>query len=284
MEYFKGKKLIVTSLLICIVFILLGIFMPKDILATPIITPSAYLLSKPYIEIFGKIIIVPSSTVIVYLLGCQITFLGFLFYRKELPLWGLSLFFWGLGTILAGTSYQGLGYELKCSGNQFCQFTSWFELAYLFVTALSVSLMGLAFSKLFISSNKKRILEGYSITAIVVYTLILVIGSILQNATMISYEVFTVFFMPLFLVFFIINIHRFIDKRDELNKSFIILWILFLIVNLSYYVYYIPGFTSLLYDNTGIWFSANDVLHVGLIGWFLFFQSHTLKRMVIDNK
>lgn len=274
-----SKKNIITLLIISfVVWILLFVFMPNDILLN--ITPDEYLQGKPYIELFGLVIIVPSSTLIVYILGAQITYLGYLFIKKEYPLWGISLLLWGLGTILAGTSYQGLGYELKCTTDTFCQFTSWFELAYLYVTALSISIMGIAFSKMFVKSSKRILLEGYSKLAIVIYTLILSVGSIISNQIMISYEVFTVFFMPLFLVFFIINIINYKEEKDDLNKSFILLWLLFLVVNISYYAYYIPGLTEILYTNSGIWFSANDVLHVGLILWFLFFQLHTMKRMM----
>ncbi len=89
---------------------------------------------------------------------------------------------------------------------------------------------------------------------------------------MISYELFTVFFMPLFIVFFVINIRNYKNNKNRLDKSFIILWLGFLAVNLGYYAYYFLDFTSKLYTQTGIWFSANDVLHVGLILWFLYFQ------------
>ncbi|HBG33324.1 MAG TPA: hypothetical protein DDW82_06400, partial [Acholeplasmataceae bacterium] len=116
--------------------------------------------------------------------------------------------------------------------------------------------------------------------ALIVYTVLLVTGSILENRILISYEIFTVFFMPLFVVFFVINIMNYRKHQDQLNQSFIQLWIWFLIVNVAYYAYYIPGFTESFYENTGVYFSANDVLHIGLMGWFglmLFnFKKHLL--------
>jgi hypothetical protein len=267
---------------ILIVFVLLGIFVPNELLAEPLITPNEYLGIKPTFEIGNVIIIVPSSTIIVYLLGIQIGYIGYLLVKDEFPLWGSSLLLWGLGTILAGTSYQGFGYMLKCSGNDYCTFTSWFELAYLFVTALSIGVMGLAFCKMFVK-EKTKLLNGYSKIAILAYTLILVIGSIIQNRFMISYELFTIFFMPLFLVFFVINIVLYKENKSELNKRFIHLWMLFLIVNASYYIYYFLGFTESLYNNYNIWFSANDVLHVGLMFWFGFFL-FKVKREMIHQK
>lgn len=179
--------------------------------------------------------------------------------------------FWGLGTLLAGTSYQGFGYELKCNGYPFCLFTSWFELAYLFLTAISIAIMAIAFAKDFLSKDKQKYLIGYAKIALVVYTIILVLGSIIENKVMISYEIFTLFFMPLFVVFFVINIIGYQKNKDHLNMSFIKLWILFLFVNVMYYAYYLTGLTEGIYIETGFWLSANDILHVGLILWFVYF-------------
>lgn len=275
------KKYILFGVAIIFVLVMLYIFIPIGILLEPLMSPIEYLASKPSVELFNKwIIIVPSSTVIVYLLGVQIMFLGYYLIKDKQDLWGISLLFWGIGTILAGTSYQGLGYELKCSGQTYCLFTSWFELAYLFITAISISIMAIAFADRFSSGKVKKYLSGYGKIAIVVYTLILLLGAIIENQLMISYELFTVFFMPLFVVFFIINVINYKNSRKRLDKTFIILWISFLVVNLAYYVYYFLDFTTKIYEQTGIWFSANDVLHVGLILWFLYFQLRVKKELV----
>ncbi len=275
------KKIGIYGFIILLVLILLYLFMPTGILLNPLMTPENYLASKPYIELFNKyIIIVPSSTIIVYLLGIQIIVMSIILIKDNQKLWGLSLLFWGIGTILAGTSYQGLGYELKCSDQPYCLFTSWFELAYLFVTAISISLMAIGFAERFTHNKTKQYLIGYGKIALVLYTVILLLGAVLNNQMMISYELFTVFFMPLFLVFFIINIRNYKTNKNSLDYSFIILWILFLIVNLAYYIYYFLGITSNLYTSTGIWFSANDVLHVGLILWFAYFHLKIRKELI----
>lgn len=281
----KAKSWITIGIFVYLLLnILLFIFMPTSILANPLTTPSAFLGERPSLVIFDRLtIIVPSSTLFVYLLGIQILYIGYRFIKENQRVWGVSLLFWGLGTLLAGTSYQGLGYELKCNGLTYCQFTSWFELSYLLATAISISLMGFAFAKQFTNGKTKIYLKRYSEVALFVYIFILLLGSILSNHLLISYEIFSLFFMPLFLVFFVLNIINYKKNKDSLNKSFILLWLLFLFVNVAYYAYYIPGFTQTLYTNTGIWFSANDVLHVGLMIWFFYFYTIFKKDLFLKE-
>ena len=256
-----------------LVLYLLGVFIPDNLLLEPHITPSEYLSNIPYWTIGNTTLIVPSSTFFVYLLGIITILLGisFLKLKKEVTnWWGISIVFWGLGAILAGTSYQGLGYELKCSGETYCLFTSWFELSYLYVTAVSITTLAVAIAKSILPKGKQKPLLYYALVSTIIYPIILVLGSILEIRFLISYELFTIFFMPLFVVFFVYSIINYRKQKDELNKTLIIAWILFLIVNVSYYVYFYLGFTELLYDNLGIWFSANDVLHVLLILWMIY--------------
>jgi hypothetical protein len=111
------------------------------------VTPNNYLALKPHITISTTTIIVPSSTILVYLLSILILFIGYRFFTKNKPPWDLSMFFLGLSTILAGTSYQALGYELKCEGLDYCMFTSIFEISYMFFTAISITLLSIAFSR-----------------------------------------------------------------------------------------------------------------------------------------
>lgn len=263
-----NHKLLLGATWIGLVLILLYVYVPDGVLMEPHTQPHEYLAQKPYVRVGDWVVIVPSSTILVYLLGIEILWIGIWLMRRRQTLWGAALLFWGVGTLLAGTSYQGLGYELRCAGLEFCRFTSWFETSYLFVTAISISLLAMAFSKDFLAGLPQQLLDGYAKGALVIYTILLLFGSILDVRFLITYELFTVFFMPLFVVFFLINVRQYRAKQDENNRRFILLWILFLVVNVAYYAYYLPGVTTSLYEATDIWFSANDVLHVGLMLWF----------------
>jgi len=274
----KKQIMWVYLVLTVIMLVLLGIFVPTTLLQEPNITPIAYLNEIPYWTLhIGQnsiIIIVPSSTIIVYLLGIEIIVLGVYFLKKRNHLpsfwWGISMVLWGIGTLLAGTSYQGLGYELKCDGQLFCLFTSWFELSYLYITALSISALAVAIAKSIIPIEKQKPILYYAFFSSITYSIVLLIGTIFKIRFLISYELFTIFFMPLFLVFFIYSIFYYRQRKDGLNKSLIIAWILFLIVNVAYYVYYFLGITESVYQSIGFWFSANDVLHVTLMIWMAY--------------
>lgn len=265
-------------LLTVVMLVVLALFVPTTLLQEPNITPAAYLSEIPNWTLsLGSnsiIIIVPSSTIIVYLLGIEIILLGVFFLKKygHQPSfwWGISMILWGVGTLLAGTSYQGLGYELKCRGELYCLFTSWFELSYLYFTAISISALAIAVAKSILPKDKQKPLIYYAFMSSILYSIVLMIGTIFEIRFLISYELFTIFFMPLFLVFFIYSIIYYKKKKDALNKSLIIAWLLFLIVNLSYYIYYFLGLTEALYQSYNLWFSANDVLHVTLMLWMAY--------------
>lgn len=272
------RTIILFGIFSVLVLVLLFIFMPTMLLQEPNITPSAYLDSIPYIYLWNTniVLIKPSSTFFIYFLGIQTVALGASFLKNkqyEIHLWwGIAMLFWGIGALLAGTSYQGFGYELKCTNYDVCIYTSWFELAYYYFTAASMSALGIAIAKTILPKDKQIFLFRYSIIAFGSYIVLQILGVILNNRFLLSYELFTIFFMPLYLIFFIYNLRLYLKQKDEVNKTLIITWLLFLVVNVSYYVYFILGIGETLYDRTGIWFSANDVLHITLILWMLFLQ------------
>jgi len=205
------------------------------------------------------------------LLGIIILYFGIkLFNQKDhqtKTLWGLSLILWGIGTLLAGTSYQALGYELKCEGLPFCLFTSWFELSYLFVTAVSITVMAYAVSINTLVGSKRTLYLKIVTIGLIIYSLSLLIGVIFELYFLITYEYFLMFFLPYFLSFFIMNIKGYQMKRNRLDRSLIMVWLIMLLVNILYFIYLFSGLGESLYENQQIWFSANDVLYLGLIYW-----------------
>ena len=146
-------------------------------------------------------------------------------------------------------------------------FTSWFELSYLFVTAISITVMAYAVAEKTLKERSKDLYLKIVTIGLVIYSLTLVIGTIVEIRFLITYEYFLIFFMPYFVSFLMMNIKGYKHHKNDLDKGLIIVWLLMLVVNVVYFAYFFSGIPEGLYENYGVWFSANDVLHIGLIGW-----------------
>ena len=59
-------------------------------------------------------------------------------------------------------------------------------------------------------------------------------------------------------------------------------WLVLMLTLIAYYLYLNFHYTELLWSK-GIWFSANDVLHLGVMGW-LYYLSNVLMGVVEDYK
>lgn len=257
----------------------------------PPTTPAEFLAGMPNISLplFGKtfILIEPSSTILIYLLGIIMFGLGiwFISTRKKSRarlFWGIGLILWGMGAIAAGTSYQAFGYELKCRDRQLCQFTSSFELAYLLLTAFSINFLVTSTGYASLGETGRRRLIRFAILDGIAYFIFLIVGVILPVRFMISYEGFMVFMGGNFVLMFWLSLRYYLTNRDQLNLRLIWLWVGFLVVNIGYFIALFTGFASPLYARHGIWFNANDTLHTLLILWaFQIFFS--LKNILSDS-
>lgn len=266
----------VAVLYFTVIVVLITFFSRFDeMLLKPLTTGEAFLDGQPYIMIGDVVLTQPSSTVIVYVLGLFIILLGVRFLKlkedhQSRKWWGWSMILWGIGTIFAGTSYQAFGYELKCVGYEYCLFTDWWEIMYLLMTAVSICMMVIGMAYCVADGKVRDVMIKVAYVSAPLYALVLTVGSLVPVQVLVTYELFNVFFMPHFIVFIIFNIRNFRKDGDLLNKRFIITWILFLLVNVSYYVYYWFGFSEWLLETTGIWFNQNDVLHVAILLWFAY--------------
>jgi len=289
LKWFRGKIVKRFGYIFLVIVILLITFFANfdGMKAVPFITGEEFLSSQPYITIGDIVLTQPSSTVIVYILGIFIILLGIRFLKKKQDYisrkwWGISMIFWGIGAILAGTSYQAFGYQLKCVGVEYCNFTDWWEIMYLLLTAVSIGMLAIAMSHCVASGKTRKIMKMIAYISVPLYALILTIGSIVPVKFMVTYELFCIFFMPQFVVFFILSIKEYKIKKDFMNKRFIITWILFLLTNVAYYVYYWIGISESLLNSTGIWFNQNDVLHVLLMGWMIYIWI-ALPNVIVDK-
>ena len=249
-----------------------------SILYVPPQTPETWLQIQPYAEIgLGAqtiIFIQPSTSIIVYLLGLLTLGVGVYFLRirdgeQSRLWWGIALLLWGLGALLAGTSYEAFSYDIKCAGRDLCIWTSWWEIAYLIVTIWSVNAMLLAVAY---SSTTGRLRKGLSVYAsinAVLYFIVVIIGVLVPVKFLISFEFLLAVGFPGILAFFIINGRRYRQFKQPLDRSLLVTWVWLGLTIIAYFAYFISGNTAALWAK-GIWFTENDVLHIGLILWMLY--------------
>ena len=257
---------------------------------TPEHTPESWLNHQPFQQVkignLSFILVQPSSSIIVYSLGiiCLVFGISFLKRNKRQiskKWWGVALVLWGIGALLAGTSYQAFSYEIKCAGREFCTWTSWWEVFYVLFSAASIDAMMLALVHSSIQTKQKKIFTNYVISKTILYASIVLIGAFIANKFLISFELLLLVSTPSILVFFVINFKQYKKNKTPLEKKLIHTWIILALVIGVYYIYLLLGFTEVLFQK-GYWFSANDVLHIGLIGWILFIGI-ILKPAIKDN-
>ena len=249
-----------------------------NLLYHPLKTPEMWRASQPYIEIevFSQImtVIQPSSTLFVYLLGIITIILGIKLLKirgdaKFTSYWAISLVLWGIGAILAGTSYQIFSYEIKCAGRLFCLWTSMFEITYLILSVGSVNAMLIAQTSLEEKDKTRRIMMGCALANYYAYLIIILIGSIIPIQFLISFELMILMLAPTILFLLILNIRRYIQFNNRIYYSLAIIWVSLILIIGFYFLYFMLDITNILWQQ-GIWFSENDILHITLLLWMIY--------------
>ena len=250
-------------------------------------TPDDFLKEQPYtkLSVAGKtfILIQPTSTVFVYGLGLFTALIGFHFLRKRKNQksglwWGIALIFWGLGALLAGTSYQAFGFEIKCAGKEFCSWTSWWEVFYLVFTAASVDAMMMAQSYSSAGGKLSKALRVYAVVKCILFTGLIFTGAFVPVQFLVSFELLIIASLPAMIIFMVINAAHYRKHKDVLNLRLFLAWIILGLVIALYFGYFMSGIEKQLYQS-GTWFTANDVLHLGLVAWMIYLRFAVAGKM-----
>jgi hypothetical protein len=253
-------------------------------------TPESWLTFQPFKLIkFGAlefILVQPSSTVFVYLLGLVGISLGIYFYRiqgnqKSRFWWGTAMLLWGIGALLAGTSYQAFSYEIKCAGNEICSWTSWWEVIYLVLSAASVDALIVAEAYACCIGKWRKTMIVYAAINFGLYTIAILLGVLLLDRFLLSFELLLVATAPSILMFLILDTWRYFKFRTKQDLVLLFTWLWLGITFGGYFMYMVLGIGERLWEN-GIWFSANDVLHLGLIMWMLYI-AYFVANQVTDS-
>ncbi|MFW5861580.1 MAG: DUF6962 family protein [Spirochaetota bacterium] len=258
---------------------------------SPETTPDQWLKTHPHLnlELFSSAFVLakPSSSAIVYSLGVLTIIIGILFLlrrenEKSRHWWGLGLLLWGIGTLFAGTSYQAFAWEIKCAGQAFCSWTSWYEVIYMIFEVASINALLVAVAHSTVRGNALKLAKVYGAANMLVYLAVSLTGAVLPSWFMVSFELMMLFCFPGLVAAFVLNLRGYRRKKDPMNRNLVITWLLLLLVMVAYYAYLLSGIAEQLWAD-GIWFSANDVLHIGLILWMLYIAI-AVRGRVVDLK
>jgi hypothetical protein len=255
---------------------------------TPAITPEEWLMIQPFVTLsIGAtdiILVQPSSTVFVYALGLVAIGAGLYALciragQGSRAWWGIALLLWGLGALFAGTSYQAFSYEIKCAGRVFCSWTSWWEVIYLILSAASVDAMVIAVATSSCQGNLRKGLSIYAWLNSLIYALVVLVGAFTLKKFLISFELLLLVAAPSIIGLTILNGWRFLKVRKRLDLALLGTWVGLGIVLAGYYLYLTLDIAPRLWER-GIWFSENDLLHIGLIGWMISIGLNVIHRSV----
>lgn len=243
-------------------------------------------LTQPCYEWFGITINQISSSILVYILGFYGIYVGYIYYKNRQDqrsrlFWSYSLILGGIGALSAGTSFQAFGYEIKCAGKALCDLTSSFEIVNNVLMVWSAAFMMFAVSASFLNAAKLKPI-GFSLLIYgTLYTVVCLWGFYDNIYVLVSFEFLLIYTGPTYLAIFILSILQGKHKIDLGRSKYITAWIILTITPIAYYIFLLFGFTEMLWSK-GIWFSANDVLHLGMLGW-LYYLSNYLLEAVVDK-
>jgi hypothetical protein len=253
-------------------------------------TPEEWLASHFHVRIqagqFDFVFAEPSSTILVYGLGVILLWTAWRFYAHKKDsvtgkLWALGLLVWAMSTFSAGTSYQAFSYEIKCAGKALCSWTSWWEIWYMALFVLSMGIIAAAVSFSSLSRDARKPFLLYLLVITLIYEVLLFTGAFLPNQFMASFEFMLLFVIPTFLVLFAINLRNYLRHKEMLELRLLLAWVLMAVVTAAYFGFLLSGIAKQLWE-VGIWFNANDVLHIGLVGWVLYLVFRC-EQLIVDR-
>ena len=245
---------------------------------SPLQTPQTWLQIQPFVNIrLGAqeiILIQPSTSAFVALLGILTVGVGLHFLKirtnqQSRLWWGIALLLWGSGALLAGTSYEAFSFAIKCAGREACIWTSWWEIGYLIASVWSIDAMVMAGAWSCAKDKWRKAMIGYALANATAYPVVVLVGTFLPVRFLISFELLLIVSAPGILALFILNLWRFSKSKNKMDLALIGAWIWLGVTIGAYFLYLISGLTQRLWAQR-IWFSENDVLHIGLIPWMVY--------------
>ena len=236
----------------------------------PPTTPAEWCTQRPCVDVGGVTLAEPWSSALVFALallwlGVGVYFLVTRRSQRSRTWFGTSLVLGGLAAGSAGISYQALSYELKCAGRDVCALTNGYEIAYSLLQVASLSAMVVAVAYALASPHARRAISVYAVVNLLVYIVITIAGMLVPRAFLLSFELLLLFAVPALVIAAVLAVRRW---PGPLARRILWVLVLLVLVQVAYLVYFALGITESLWAS-GIYFSANDVLHVGMLAWLV---------------
>lgn len=152
----------------------------------------------PCVELRGTVLNEPLGTFLVFFLAALWIGVGGYFLlsrrgRRSRGWLGLALLLGGVGATQAGISFQAFSYQFKCAGRQVCDFTNGFEVGYSLTQAASVSAMVIAVAIACSQGRTRRGVIVYAVLNAVVYFAVATVGVRQPSKLLLSFEVLMLF-------------------------------------------------------------------------------------------
>ena len=240
------------------------------LLYQPQTTPEEWCSQRPCVEMGGVVLTEPWSSALVFALallwiGVGVYFLVTRRGQRSRTWFGISLLLGGLAAGSAGISYQAFSYELKCAGREYCVLTNGYEITYSLLQVASMSAMVVAVAYALASARARRAITIYAVLNLLIYGVVTIAGVLMPSAFLLSFELLLVFAIPALVIAAVLAIRR---RSDPLARRVLWVLVLLVLVQVAYLAYVAAGITAILWAS-GIYFSANDVLHVGMLAWLV---------------
>ena len=141
------------------------------------------------------------------------------------------------GAILAGTSYQAFGYEIKCAGRRSCSWTSWWEVTYLIFQQLSMDAMLVAVAYSSTGGFFRTLLLAYALATAVLYVILAFMGGLVPIRSFVTFDLMVRVSMPLLLIFLALNGWRYCMHGSPMDLAYLGTWIGLLLITAAYRLY-----------------------------------------------
>lgn len=251
-----------------IAFALAGCGRVDELVYQPPTTPAEWCAQRACVDVGGVTLAEPWSSALVFVLallwlGVGVYLLASRRGQRSRAWFGASLILGGLAAGSAGISYQAFSYELKCAGRDVCTLTNGYEIAYSLLQVASMSAMVVAVAYALESPRARRAITLYALLNLLVYVVVTIAGVVLPSAFLLSFELLLLFAVPALVIAAVLAIGRW---SEPLARRTLWVLVLLVLVQVAYLVYFALGVTESLWAS-GIYFSANDVLHVGMLAW-----------------